>query len=65
MVPPSLRFVAIHSEPVIHRGSLAPGDDMADRYGPGAEEVIREAMEMPEYALVAKVGSDYLFRVNP
>lgn len=37
----------------------------ADRYGPGADEVIRGAMEMPEYALVARVGSDYLFRVNP
>jgi hypothetical protein len=35
-----------------------------DRYGPGAAEVVREATQMPDYALVAQVGSDYLFRVK-
>jgi hypothetical protein len=37
----------------------------ADRYGAIADEVVREAMQMQEYALVARAGSDYLFRVTP
>ena len=37
----------------------------ADRYGARADEVVREAMQMQEYALVARAGSDYLFRVTP
>jgi hypothetical protein len=36
----------------------------ADRFGPGADEVIRVAGELPDYALVARNGSDYLFRVK-
>jgi hypothetical protein len=36
-----------------------------DRYGPRVDEVIREAMQMREYVLVARVGPDYLFRVTP
>ena len=37
----------------------------AERYGSGVDEVLRVAMAMPEYTLVARVGQDYLFRVNP
>lgn len=36
-----------------------------DRYGQDLEEVVRIAREMSEYTLVAQVGPDYLFRVNP
>jgi hypothetical protein len=35
-----------------------------DRYGAGAADVVREALQMQEYVLVARVGSDYLFRVK-
>ena len=35
-----------------------------DRFGAGADEIVRTALAMPEYALVANIGSDYLFRVR-
>jgi hypothetical protein len=42
-----------------YRGTLH-----GDRYGAGATDVVREATQMQEYVLVARVGSDYLFRVK-
>jgi hypothetical protein len=36
----------------------------ADRFGAGADDVVRTAGELPDYALVARQGSDYLFRVK-
>jgi hypothetical protein len=36
----------------------------AGRIGSAADEMIRVASEMAEYTLVARYGSDYLFRVN-
>lgn len=35
------------------------------RFGPGATEIVHEAFRIGEYDLVARIGSDYLFRVKP
>jgi hypothetical protein len=37
----------------------------AARFPDGARELLRAALSSPEYRLVARVGSDYLFGVNP
>ena len=37
----------------------------SDRFGPGADEIVNEAVRIGEYDLVAHIGGDYLFRVKP
>jgi hypothetical protein len=37
----------------------------ADRYADGASEILKYALDSEDYELVARIGSDYLFKVRP